>query len=79
MSVEQEVKEVIAQTLNVGMEKIEPDDKLIDSLGVDSTEMVDLVVALEKRFGVKFQAKQVTKFSTPSQITALIESRKPAV
>jgi acyl carrier protein len=79
MSAEQDVKDIIAKTLNVGMEKIKLDEKLIDSLGVDSTEMVDLVVALEKKFGVKFEAKQVTKFSTPSQIIILVEGKKAAI
>ncbi|MBU4310137.1 acyl carrier protein [bacterium] len=78
MSVEEEVKEVIVQTLSVKPEEVKVEEKLSDSLGVDSTEMVDLTVALEKKFGVKIDAKEITKSSSPQEIVTLIESKKAA-
>lgn len=76
MSVEQALKEVIVQTLSVKPEEIKLDEKLEDSLGIDSTEIVDLKVALEKRFGLKIEAKEITKFSSPKEIISLIESKQ---
>ncbi len=76
MAVEEDVQEVIVQTLSVKPEEIKVDEKLYDSLGVDSTEIVDLRVALEKKFSVKIDAKEITKFSTPRDIAALIEGKK---
>ncbi|MBU4560881.1 acyl carrier protein [bacterium] len=78
MSVEEEVKEAIVQTLSVKPEEVKVEEKLSDSLGVDSTEMVDLTVALEKKFGVKIDAKEITKSSSPQEIVTLIESKKAA-
>jgi acyl carrier protein len=78
MSVEEDVKEVIVQTLSVKPEEVKMEEKLSDSLGVDSTEMVDLTVALEKKLGVKIDAKEITKSSSPKEIVTLIESKKAA-
>ena len=76
MSIEQDVKDVIVQTLNVKESEIKIDQGLSDCLALDSTEMVDLTVALEKKLGVKFQAKEITKFSSPRDIINAIESKR---
>lgn len=76
MPIEQEVKETIAQTLTVNPEEIAIDKKLYDSLSVDSTEIVDLRVALEKKFNIKITAGELTKFSTPREISALVQNKK---
>lgn len=76
MSVAEDVQEVIVQTLSVKPEEVKLEENLADSLGVDSTEMVDLTVALEKKFGVKIDAKEITKSSSPQEIANLIESKK---
>lgn len=78
MSVEEDVKEVIVQTLSVKPEEVKMEEKLSDSLGVDSTEMVDLTIALEKKLRVKIEAKEITKSSSPQEIVTLIESKKAA-
>lgn len=78
MSLEQDVQEVIVQTLSVKAEEVKSDQKLYDSLGVDSTEMVDLRVALEKKFGIKIDAKQITKDSSPKDIISVVESKRTA-
>ena len=75
MSVEQEVQQIIIQTLNVLPEELKIDERLYDSLGVDSTEMVELVIVLEKKFGITIEDKQITKFSSPREIIALMEQK----
>jgi len=72
MSVEQNVREIIIEILSVQPEEIKMDEKLSDSLGVDSTEMVNVVIALEKKFGVHIDDKQITKVSSPREIIALL-------
>ena len=47
-----EIFEVISKILDVKKEEIQEDKKLYDSLGVDSTEMVELTIALSKQFSV---------------------------
>jgi acyl carrier protein len=78
MSVEQGVREVIIEILSVQPEEIKIDEKLSDSLGVDSTEMVNVILALEKKFGVRIDDKQITKNSSVRDIVTLIESKRAA-
>jgi acyl carrier protein len=78
MSVEQGVRELIIEILSVQPEEIKMDEKLADSLGVDSTEMVNVILALEKKFDLHIDDKQITKFSSPRDIITLIESKRAA-
>ncbi|MBU1125942.1 MAG: acyl carrier protein, partial [Candidatus Omnitrophica bacterium] len=43
--------------------------------GVDSTEMVETVIALEKAFGTKISPKEVTKLSTLNDIEKVINGK----
>ncbi len=78
MSVEQGVRELIMEILSVQPEEIKMNEKLSDSLGVDSTEMVNVILALEKKFDVHISDKQITKFSSPKDIISIIESKRAA-
>ena len=78
MSAERGVREVIIETLSVQPEEIKMDEKLSDSLGVDSTEMVNVILALEKKFGIRIDDKQITKNSSVRDIITVIESKRAA-
>jgi len=76
MAMKEEVVSAIADILDVQEKELTEDKKLYDSIGVDSTEMVELCVSLGKRFGVKIATNEITKFSTPLEIAQLIEKKK---
>jgi len=76
MSVEQQVKEVIAETLSLKPEEIDVSAKLSEAYDLDSTEAVDLRVALEKRFGIKFETSEVAKQSTTQEIIAAVAGKQ---
>jgi len=69
------IKETIVKLLKVSPEELKDEVSLQDSLNVDSTEMVEMVIALEKAFGTKLGAKEVTKFSTINDIEKVIQSK----
>jgi len=69
------VKQVLANLLKVKIEELKDDVSLQNSIGVDSTEMVESVIALEKAFGVKLNVKEVTKNSTINDIANNIQSK----
>ena len=70
----EKIKGVLSNLLKVKVEELKDDVSLQDSIGVDSTEMVESVIALEKAFGTKFNPKEITKFSTINEIDAVIQS-----
>lgn len=76
--VERKVKQVIQNAIGIKPEEIKPDSKLYDSLGVDSTEMVEINIALEKTFGIKLATDEVTKFSSFDDIVKVITIKKGA-
>ena len=46
--IEQRVKEIIVNQLNVNEEQITPDASFIDDLGADSLDTVELIMAFEE-------------------------------
>lgn len=75
METKTKIKDVLVNLLKVKPEELKDGLTLQESIGVDSTEMVELVIALEKVFGVKLSLKEVTKFSTINDIEKVINSK----
>jgi acyl carrier protein len=53
MTIEEKVKEIIARELGVNPEVITPNASIIEDLGADSLDTVELVMAFEEEFGVE--------------------------
>lgn len=75
MEIKEKVKEVMVNLLKIRPEELKDDVNLYDGIGVDSTEMVELVIALEKAFGINLSPKEITKFSTLNDIEKIIQSK----
>ncbi len=75
MEIKEKAKEVMVNLLKIRPEELKDDAKLYDAIGVDSTEMVELVIALEKAFATKLSPKEITKFSTLNDIEKIIQSK----
>ena len=75
MDIKVKVKEVLSNLLKVKIDELKDDVSLINSIGVDSTEMVESVIALEKAFSIKLSPKEITKNSTINDIVSNIQSK----
>ena len=75
MDTKQKVKNVFVDLLKVKPDELKDDVALTESIGLDSTEMVEAVIALEKTFGTKLSPKEITKFSTINEIEKVIQSK----
>lgn len=75
MEVKSKVKEVLVSLLKVKPEEVKDDASLQDSIGVDSTEMVEAVIALEKAFGTKLSPREITKSCSLNDIEKIIQSK----
>ena len=49
-NIEQRVKEIIVNQLNVNEEQITPEASFVDDLGADSLDQVELIMAFEEEF-----------------------------
>ncbi len=75
MEVKQKIRETIINLLKLKPQELKDNEKLCDGIGADSTELVELVIALEKAFEVKLSAKEVTKFCSVNDIEKTIQSK----
>lgn len=75
METKDKIKDVLVKHLKVRAEELKDELTLENSIGVDSTEMVEAVIALEKAFNVKLSPKEITKFSTLNDIEKIIQSK----
>ena len=77
-TIHQQVIEVIAEEFELDPEELTPEATLYDDLGLDSLDAVDMVVALEKSFGVKLANEEAIKaVRTMGDLFELISSLKP--
>ena len=63
-NLEQRVKKVVAEQLNINEADIKNESAFIDDLGADSLDTVELVMALEDEFGVEIPDDQQEKVRT---------------
>ena len=73
--IEEKVKEFLIEELEIEEENIFPEAKLKEDMGIDSLDYVDIVVIVEKNFGFKIKAEEMTAVKTLSQFYDYIESR----
>ena len=55
------VADIIAETGGVPRENITPDSHVIDDLGIDSLDFLDIVFAVDKEFGIKVPVEAWTQ------------------
>jgi len=75
MDIKAKTREVLSNLLKVKADELKDDVSLQESIGVDSTEMVESVIALEKAFGVKLSPKEITKSSSMDDIATVIQAK----
>ena len=63
-TIEQRVKEIIVNQLNVNEEQITPTASFLDDLGADSLDTVELVMALEEEFECEIPDEAAEKITT---------------
>ena len=73
--IEEKVREFLIEDLEIEEEKIVPEGKLKDDLGIDSLDFVDIVVIVEKKFGFKIKPEEMDGITTLGQFCDYIESK----
>jgi acyl carrier protein len=73
-----QVKEVIAEQLNVDPDEVHEDSSFVDDLGADSLDLVELVMALEDNFDMKIPDEDVEAIKTVGDAISYIEAHRSA-
>jgi acyl carrier protein len=75
MSVEERVSRVFVDGIGLEATEVTPAAALKQDLGIDSTELVEVLVALEKEFGMTVPDGVIRGDSTVNEIIHYISSR----
>jgi acyl carrier protein len=64
------IAEIIAENSEVPRDKITPDSHVINDLGIDSLDFLDIVFAIDKDFGIKVPVEAWTQEVNAGQAPA---------
>ena len=71
----EKVKKIIVETLNVKDEaKVTMDDHLVNDLGADSLDAVDIIMGIEDEFGISVSDDAITTIKTVADLVKAIDS-----
>lgn len=73
--IEEKVKEFLINDIEIDEDKIFPEAKLKDDLGIDSLDFVDIVVIVNNRFGFKIKQEEMIGIDTLSKFCDYIETK----
>ena len=63
-NLEQDVKELIADIIEVDPASLDPDANLVEDLGMDSMMALEILAAVEKQFKIKLPEDELPKITT---------------
>lgn len=78
MDVLTRVVQIVATQLDTDEESLNNDASLMDDLGADSIDMVEITLELESVFGVEIEESATTRLRTIQNITDYIEDKVAA-
>ena len=73
--VAKELQEIMAARLGLPPEQLVPEARLVDDLGLDSLDAVELAISVERKFDIEVPEEELTKLKTVADMVALVESR----
>ncbi len=69
------IQAVIANQLNIDVSQVTPEAEFVKDLGVDSLDIVELIMALEERFGIEIPDEQAEKIVNVGDVMRYIEKQ----
>jgi acyl carrier protein len=63
-TIEERVKNIIVESLNVDSDKVTPEASFVDDLDADSLDQVELILALEEEFDTQIPEDEASKITT---------------
>ncbi|MBQ0016649.1 MAG: acyl carrier protein [Bacteroidales bacterium] len=73
--IEKKVKDFMVEELEIDESKIKPEASLKEDIGIDSLDFVDIVVIVEKTFGVKINPEEMMNVKLFSEFCDYLEKK----
>ena len=72
-SIEERVKDIIVNQLNVNEEQVTAEASFLEDLGADSLDTVELIMEFEKEFNVSIPDEEAEKIQTVGDAVAYLK------
>ncbi len=69
------IKELLAKQLRIDVATLEDDTNIVEDLGADSLDMVDMLMALEENFGITVSDEEALTLKTIRDVAEFIEGK----
>lgn len=76
LSVFEKLQKIISEQLEIDEDDITPDSDIIDDLGADSLDIVDLVMSIEDEFQVEIPDEAIEQIATVEDAVKYIEDHE---
>ncbi len=76
MSIFEKLQEIIADQLEIDAEEITYESNILDDLGADSLDVVDLVMSIEDEFGIEVPDEALKDIRTVEEMVKYIEDHE---
>ncbi len=76
MKMDEQIQQVIAAQLDVSILEVLPDAKFVDTLGADSLDIVELIMALEEEFEIEIPDDEAQGIITVKDAINLIVAKR---
>lgn len=73
--IEEKVRQMLTDDLEIDEEKIAPEVSLRNDMGIDSLDMVEIVVIVNKYFGIKIKPEEMQSVKTMSEFCDYLETK----
>lgn len=72
----EKVKDILAGQFEVLADTINEETNIVDNLGADSLDVVELIMSVEDEFGLAISDEEAAELTTVGKIVEYIESRQ---
>lgn len=76
LDLDAQVKQLLNQRLGIPPEDILTDARLVDDLGMDSLDAVELAIAMERAFDISVSEDSLGELQTVADVIALVQELK---
>ncbi|RMG29165.1 MAG: acyl carrier protein [Bacteroidetes bacterium] len=75
MTIEEIIRNLVTKLSNLEADAYSIDKVLGDDFGIDSLDLVELIMSCEREFGILIHDEELSLNHTPAQLTELVKSK----
>ena len=71
----EKIKEIIADQLNIELDKVTEESNFKDDLGADSLDLFNMVMALEDEYGIEIPTEDLEEITTVGAVAEYLKEK----